>query len=116
MPDFEAVEVLTQAKEKILDHGWGQNTAKWRRAHGDHESYCLEDALCGQRDSFVSTWKYLNPAVGRAADYTRSVIALSPTRDLYEWNDARSSAGEVLDALDAAILVAKEAPTPKGTD
>lgn len=113
MPDFEAVEVLTQAKERIMEHGWGTGSTDARALHGDESSYCLEDALCG-RDMYL---KHLTDqgVWGRVDRYMRKALGgWTPSRDLYEWNDSHAkSADEVLDALDAAMLVAKEAPTPE---
>lgn len=103
MPDIEAIEVLQQAKDRIFDHGWGRGTAEWRAAEGDYESHCLEDALCGRRGAFVDDSLFL--AVGRSADYLRTVLGVS--RHLWLWNDQQKSATPVLNAIDEAIMVAK---------
>ncbi len=111
MPDIEAIEVLTQAKERIMEHGWGRGSSNTRDDFGDTESYCLEDALCRERGMFVTQRTPWEPALARAADYVRQAIGWSnrPGVDLYQWNDGiAESANAVFTALDDAILIAKE--------
>lgn len=106
-PDLEAIEVLTQAKERIFEHGWGVGTIPRRDADPESKgTYCLEDGLCG-RGKWVNCLRDGDPAK-RAAKYVNEVVR-NPHHELYIWNDCNArSAGEVMDALDAAILVAKD--------
>lgn len=131
MADIEAVELLTQAKEKIMEHGWGRGVASARDMgispcpDMQPGTYCLEDALCGRdimlqwviRDH-MDWYSHMPKAVlTRAAAYLREAIgsgeeALLPSDELWYWNDRQKSAGPVLAAIDDAILLAKEAPNP----
>lgn len=108
MADLEVVELLTQAKERIMEHGWGVGSYGARSHRGLCENYCLEEALCGR-----GKWVKLshNPVVQRSADYIQQVTR-SPF-ELWMWNDVQPSAGVVLTALDDAILLAKEASFPE---
>ena len=104
MADLEAVELLTQAKERIFENGWGTGPEFIRDLNGDHKSLCLEDALGGRRGYYLSE---LSPDITkRAAGYVRSAVGCRC--ELYNWNDLQESAGVIFDALDAAILLAKE--------
>ena len=114
MPDIEAVEVLTTAKNLIMEHGWGRGVAENRTAgmpndgmdewRGPDGSYCLEDGLCGRRN-FV--WYGGKDAWSRAALYLKDVVGWKGS--LFTWNDKQTSASPIFAALDDAILLAKEA-------
>ena len=107
MGDIEAVEVLTQAKERLFECGWGKYTHRSRLDKGDTQSFCLEDSLVGERGCYTHSDEK-NPR-DRAARYLRQTLFGSNGQgSLWRWNDRQISAGPVLDALDAAILVAKE--------
>lgn len=105
MADLEAVELLTQAKERIMEHGWGQGPTTTRALAGDTESLCLEEALCGRRGAYVTDTQ--NPIIRRSAQYLQAAVIRE--HFLFVWNDKQRSANAVFDALDEAILRAKEA-------
>ena len=107
MPDIEAVEVLTQAKERLFDHGWGQfNYQTPARELCGQETYCLEEAIVGVHGVFVSA--HGNVVQRRAARYVMSALGKDADSCLFMWNDRQESAGPVFDALDRAIEIAKE--------
>jgi hypothetical protein len=110
MADIEAIEVLTRAKERIMDHGWGRGNVVYRdmghRDKGEYRTpgtYCLEDALCG-RGHFLSQF---NPTEVRVSNYLRRATGYAA--QLWKWNDQQDSPTPVLNAIDDAILIAKEA-------
>ncbi len=111
MSDIEAVEVLTQAKDRLFEYGWrkGAHYSKDNKAQ-----MCLEEAILGVPGQYVAcSW---NPLMKRASDYVRVAIGWEPRKpgdlDLWEWNDGQMSAGPVFDLIDRAIEIAKEAPNP----
>jgi hypothetical protein len=100
MPDIEAIEVLTQAKERLFENGWG--TGGPLCYPEDSTIICLEESVAG-RGHYIQ--ESCSPAVGRAGNYLREVI---DTSVIWAWNDTQESASPVFDAIDNAIGVAKE--------
>lgn len=106
MSDIEAIEVLTQAKERLFECGWGSGSMGERE---DVPSLCLEEALAG-KGFYIETEVQI-----RAGRYVRRGLGL-PTEggqyNVWVWNDCNETAGPVFDAIDCAIQIAKESPTP----
>src|ERR1017187_9383178 len=100
MPDYEAIEVLTQAKERIFDQGWGKGTTYTRELRDDWQSLCLEEGVCGQRGDYIPTHREC--VTTRAGRYLKDVLHLSDKAELFLWNDRQESAGPVFDAIDDA--------------
>lgn len=121
MADLEAIEVLTQAKERLFEHGW-VNRPFSTRSREQESMFCLEEALEGRNGCpvFVNEWS--SRPVRRAAQYVQSVLGAWDYPDylaeiiakrgrsqcLFIWNDLQDSATPVFDVIDAAILLAKE--------
>lgn len=111
MSDIEAVEILMQAKERLFECGWGQSTAAYRDAQGDTTSLCLEEALY-KRGYYVDCLPAYSP-VRRCIRYLRAAAGREDgDQNIWVWNDSQTTATSVFDAIDAAILLAKEASTP----
>lgn len=107
MADIEAIEVLTQAKERLFEQGW-RNFADERVA----EEICLGQALAGHDGWYCMSER--TDATGRSNKYLEQAIGL-PNKDasyIWSWNDCQASAGPVFDAIYRAIEIAKEAPNP----
>lgn len=124
LPDIEAIEVLIQAKERLFEHGWGVGSWAFRETTDDGGggtgSLCLEEAIAGRHCwlNFAT-----EPAMHRAGAYVSEAVEFPSCywtpdgnvslHELYEWNDSRArSVGEVMDALDRAIEIAKERDDP----
>lgn len=107
MPDIEAVEVLQQAKERLFEHGWRRGSSILHPEPG----MCLEECLVGERGRYVHVSR-TPTLVQRAAQYVKQVTGTADTEDLWEFNDAQSSASPIFDALDGAMALAKESPAP----
>lgn len=105
MADIEAVEVLTQAKERLFEYGWGTGSSD----HRPDGSMCLEEACVGERGRYLSSHKGIPSLFGRVERYLSSAL---DDRMPFCWNDDQESAGPGFDALDRAIEIAKEAPNP----
>jgi len=115
MADIEAVELLTQAKERLFENGWCA-------APKGQQEMCLGEALSGKRgwwgDGCESESNSQN-AHARANGFLREAIGFplpGPWAPSYvwSWNDRQKSAGPIFDAIDRAIEIAKEAPNPHG--
>lgn len=105
MADIEAVEMLTQAKERLFDRGWCTSIG-----FGGQEM-CLGQALSGGRSwgsGQVGSVRY------RATGYLERAIGLPNTEAMFvwSWNDRQKSAGPIFDAIDRAVEIAKDAPNP----
>lgn len=105
MADLEAIEVLTQAKERLFECGWRTGSAY----DNNYPKMCLEEALIGRRGVFVTQETSL--PVKRAAHFAivASSDSMAQSMGLWYWNDRQTSADTVFSAIDDAILLAKEA-------
>jgi hypothetical protein len=107
MPDLEAVELLTQAKERLFKHGWADY-------HTSTGPMCLEYAVSGEHGLYIDEVQENRPDLGpvfrRIDRYLREATGLgyNPNNCLFEWNDCQESAGPVFNVIDVAIALAKE--------
>jgi len=94
-------EVLTKAKELILDKGWIQGEAR------SPEGFCTLGAVM-EVSTFDSSW---NIKVAAVETYLEKVTGAD---FIPGWNDEETrTLNEVIDAFDRALILAKE---DHGTD
>lgn len=91
------VEILSKAKQNILDHGWCQ-----QRFESNKGEFCLEGSLT----SLTISKKYHFGDVLAAKELLKTV---TESENLALWNDkTERTKQEVLDVLDQAISRSKE--------
>jgi hypothetical protein len=125
MADIEAIEVLTQAKERLFECGWAKCS---KPSRPNKPEVCLEEALLppGFAHPFVSCLSrsdhahdpyrravhYVRAVLGswNPPDYIRAATTATPLErfNLFMWNDLQKSATPVFDVLDNAIMLAKD--------